>query len=210
MLTSLRPPRALSRLFVTFIAVGLAAVLFGITSPAQAHSVLLGTDPDDGEQLAAAPEEVSLTFNEDITDLGTEVVITTGDGENVNDGDVEVAGPVVTQQLIDDRPEGAYTVTWRAVSSDGHPISGEFTFTASESVGGAGEADTPAEDAAPEPEQDDEGESLEETADEPEPAADDSEGLSGSTWVIIGVLIVAAIILVTVLARSMGSGNRKE
>src|SRR5699024_4375434 len=174
MLTSLRQERPISRFLAALFTVGFAAVLFGGAAPAQAHSVLLGTDPDDGEQLAAAPEEVSLTFNEDITELGTEVVITTGDEEDVNDGDVEVAGPVVTQRLIDDRPEGAYTVTWRAVSADGHPISGEFTFTASESVGGAQETEESADEAASGSGQDGEDDTPEgstDPADEPEPAA---------------------------------------
>src|SRR5699024_7806835 len=41
-------------------------------------------------------------------------------------------------------------------------------------------------------------------------AAEDAGGISASTWVIIGVLIVAAIILVTVLARGMSSSKRED
>ena len=36
----------------------------------------------------------------------------------------------VTQDVKPDAPSGKYTVVWRVVSSDGHPIEGTFTFTA--------------------------------------------------------------------------------
>ena len=201
-------------MFAALAAAVVMAVLIGFGAPASAHSVLLGTDPDDEEQLAAAPEEVSLTFNEDITELGTEVVITTEDGDVVSDGDAVIDGPVVTQGLAEDRPAGAYTVTWRAVSADGHPISGEFVFTAAEAASASGESGEEEGNSAAQSEEDTQ--DAEEPADAQEDGDDDAaaeesaEGLSASTWVIIGVLIVAAIILVTVLARGMSSSKHKE
>lgn len=203
-----------SRVLVTIAAFALTLLVVTVAAPANAHSVLLGTDPDDGEQLAAAPDEVSLTFNEDITDLGTQVVITAGDGETVSEGDIQINGPVITQALTGTRPEGAYTVTWRAVSADGHPISGEFTFTAAEAVGATSGSEQSPEGAPAEG--DEAAQDAQELADQPEQPADEAEvpvedgGLSASTWVIIGVLIVAAVILVTVLARSLGAPKRKE
>lgn len=214
MLISLPFTRRFSRVVAALFAAAAMAALIGIGAPASAHSVLLGTDPDDEEQLAAAPDEVSLTFNEDITDLGTEVVITTEDGDMVSDGEVVIDGPVVTQALVADRPEGAYTVTWRAVSADGHPISGEFMFTAAEATTD-GEAAGTEEGSTEAGEVEENTQAPEDDADTPDEADDagaqeDSEGLSASTWVIIGVLIVAAIILVTVLARGMSSSKRQE
>src|SRR5699024_10824890 len=38
----------------------------------------------------------------------------------------------VSHPLADDLPAGEYSVDWRVVSADGHPISGEFTFTVTE------------------------------------------------------------------------------
>lgn len=214
MLNPLPSTRPLSRALAALVAAALTAVLIGFGTPASAHSVLLGTDPDDEEQLAAAPQEVSLTFNEDITELGTEVVITTEDEEVVSDGDAVIDGPVVTQGLVEDRPAGAYTVTWRAVSADGHPISGEFTFTAAESASGeTGEEEGTDDSPAPGEEDTQDAEDpadAQDDGDDDSAAAEDAGGISASTWVIIGVLIVAAIILVTVLARGMSSSKREE
>lgn len=224
MRTSISPLQRVRSLLAGFGAALLALLV--LASPSHAHSVLLGTDPEDKAQLAAAPDAVSLTFNEDITSLGTEVVITTDDGEDITQGETQIDGPVVTQALAGARPAGTYTVTWRAVSADGHPISGEFTFTAAEAVGGEGTApeeeapDAPADSEGPAepaetPAAADDAASDDTATDDAatdDPAADDAEedgGLSASTWVVIGIIIVAAIVLVTVLARSMGA-NREE
>lgn len=205
---------ALSTRFIAwFSSLGLAALLLALPAPAQAHSVLLGTTPEDEEQLATAPDEVTLLFNEDITALGTEVVVTTEDGEVVSEGEVEIKGPEVIQGLSDSRPAGAYTVTWRAVSADGHPISGTYVFTASEAAGddSAGEA---AEDPAPEeeaPAEDDPEVDADETApadDSVDADGEDSTGLSSSTWVVIGVVILAVIILVVMLSRSLADTKK--
>lgn len=211
------PSRVISRVLAVGAALILTLFALLVTVPAGAHSALLGTDPEDGQQLASAPEEVSLTFNEDITDLGTQVVISTEDGETVSEGEVQIDGPVITQALADTRPEGAYTVTWRAVSADGHPISGEFTFTAAEGVGAEAEtADTSTDPSVEGEEGAQETQDAQELAEEPEQnadqaeAADEDSGLSAGTWVIIGILIVAAIIIVTVLARGMGASKRQE
>src|SRR5690625_2940277 len=197
----------------TFIRLWAIATLLTIGwvlnfSPAFGHSVLLETNPEDGAQLPTAPAEVSLTFNEDITDLGTEVVVETGDGHPVNDGDVVIEGPVVTQPLQQDLPEGSYTVIWRAVSADGHPISGELTFTAAEATTSAEGNDNPQET----PTEEDEPAQQEETTQE-DPSSDqgqdtpDASEESGSdfslgTWVVVGVVIAAVAIIIGVIARN--------
>lgn len=221
MMTFVRSNVLSSRLLAGLSALGLALLLVALPVPAQAHSVLLGTTPEDGEQLATAPEEVTLLFNEDITDLGTEVVVTVDDDEIANEGEVEINGPEISQRLMDARPAGTYTVTWRAVSADGHPISGVYVFTAAEATGmaeDAGPADTPdAEEEAPEeapetedtPTEEPEAEDTDGAEDDPAETPQESGGLSSSTWVIIGVVILAVIILATVLTRSLAS-NKKD
>lgn len=194
-------------------------------APAQAHSVLLGTDPEDGAQLAGAPETVSLTFNEDITELGTEVVITTEDGEDVTRGETQINGPVVSQDLTEVRPAGAYTVTWRAVSADGHPISGTFAFTAAEDVGAAPDQaetdpateETPEDDPGPAASEDDQEPDTGDVtatdaadADAAEDGAEADSGMATSTWIIIGIIIAAVIVIASVLARNLGAAKRDE
>lgn len=126
-----------------------ALLLAGLTAlPAAAHASLTSATPEDGAELDEVPDAVVLTFNENITDLGTDIVISGPDGEEAAGGETEIDGPEVTRQLGDGLTAGEYTVTWRAVSADGHPIDGELTFTLTESAVAAGGAEEPTEAAA--------------------------------------------------------------
>ena len=55
-------------------------------------------------------------------------------GQYLVDGAPVLVDDTVTQPLVADRPAGTYTVQWRVTSSDGHPISGTFTFEAATAV----------------------------------------------------------------------------
>lgn len=99
------------------------------TGPAQAHDALLEATPAADQVLATAPSEVQLGFSGAPVPLGTEVLVLGPDGADVASGAAEVRGSTVVQQLSDTLAAGAYTVEWRSTSSDGHPLSGSYTFT---------------------------------------------------------------------------------
>ena len=71
------------------------------------------------------------SFSNDIMDVGTEIVVTDEAGKNVASGEPEVTGPNVRQPLDAPLAAGSYQATWRVVSSDGHPIEGNFGITLS-------------------------------------------------------------------------------
>lgn len=106
------------------------ALLLTAAAPALAHDELVGTElvagPTDG-----TIDAVQLSFNNSIVEVGTEITVSGPNDESVADGDPLVSGPDVTQPLIAELPTGEYRGAWRVVSSDGHPIEGEFSFTLS-------------------------------------------------------------------------------
>lgn len=109
-----------------------AAVLLvsiGWAAPALAHDALLGSEPADGAVLTEAPSQIVLTFSAAQAGVGSEVAVVGPDGAVWSDGPAQVSEAVVTQPLRPDMPEGVYTVTFRSVSGDGHPVSGAFTFS---------------------------------------------------------------------------------
>jgi hypothetical protein len=119
-----RVARALAVLGVLALALVLGA------GPAAAHSVLLETSPARGAAVATAPSKVVLTFNEMPQGEFSTIHVTGPDGQRRDDGHVQVVNDLVTEPLAGTRPAGRYVVDWRVVSADGHPVSGEFTFTA--------------------------------------------------------------------------------
>ncbi len=110
----------------TLLVAGFALAL---GSPAAAHDVLVGTQPADGAVLDEAPTQVVLTFAAEQAGVGAEVVVTGPDGSSWSDGAAVASGATVTQALAADLPDGAYTVAWRSVAQDGHPVTGTFGFT---------------------------------------------------------------------------------
>jgi methionine-rich copper-binding protein CopC len=109
---------------------GSFALLLAAAGPAAAHSVLLSTAPSRGGSVASAPDKVVLTFNEMPQGKFSDIHVTGPDGRRRDSGPVQVVDDNVGEQLAGTRPAGKYVVDWRVVSADGHPVSGEFTFTA--------------------------------------------------------------------------------
>lgn len=110
----------------------LVLLLLGGAGPASAHAALGSTDPADGTVLQRAPGHVTLTFSESVglrddsfrvLDPGGHRVRTGAAGHA--DGRSDTAGVA----LPDGLGEGTYTVAWRVVSADSHPVSGAFTFS---------------------------------------------------------------------------------
>ncbi|QCO96740.1 copper resistance protein CopC [Arthrobacter sp. 24S4-2] len=131
----MRPIRQLlSALFgALFIA---AAVLFA-AAPASAHDAAESSSPAQGATVATPPEKVSVTFNKDPLALGSQIQVKDAAGTNWADGPVEIVDNVASQKLRDGAPAGEFTVVWRVVSSDSHPIEGTFTFTATAGAAGS-------------------------------------------------------------------------
>lgn len=108
----------------------LVSLLLGWT-PAFAHAALVSTDPGDESTVAALPEQATATFSENI---GTPayLIVTAPDGKNVTSGDATALDRTVSVPLKDSDIRGTYTLTYRVVSADGHPIKGSQTFTVEE------------------------------------------------------------------------------
>ena len=121
--------RHLVRLITAFAAVLTFAALLLAGGPASAHDQLLSSDPEDGATLGEHPASISLTFSATPLDTGIELVVVGPDGATAQGTDIQVDGEVVTVQLDEDLPPGAYDVAWHVVSSDGHPIDGELSYT---------------------------------------------------------------------------------
>ena len=110
--------------------VGTLAVLFVLlfASPAAAHAELANINPANGAQLTRPPTEVKMTFTESVNLVGGGIRLVDAAGATVPTSDPTVDGHTVTWPMPADLPEGAYVVTWRVVSADGHPISGASSF----------------------------------------------------------------------------------
>ena len=104
------------------------------TTPLYAHSRLTSSSPNAGAVVELFPTEISLTFNEELLRLGEKEVNTLSladaEGVDLELAPAEVVGNSISRAVTKPAQVGGeYTVTFRVVSADGHPIKGSYTFT---------------------------------------------------------------------------------
>jgi copper resistance protein C len=105
--------------------------LFALAGTASAHNTLISSNPAQDASVAAGPQTVVLTFDEPVQEgKGLNSVAITGpDGKEWQGGPATVDSNVVSAPLRELGPTGVYTIGYRIVSADGHPVSGKVTFT---------------------------------------------------------------------------------
>lgn len=106
---------------------GIALLLVG-SGPASAHASLVGSDPEDGASLPASPSTFTFTFNENVGNPAY-VSVTAPNGSRVDVSAVRAVDKQVTATVADAGQKGRYTVAYRVVSADGHPVEGTIRYS---------------------------------------------------------------------------------
>ncbi|MGH3756589.1 copper resistance CopC family protein [Actinophytocola sp.] len=117
------------RLAAVLVLVGLT--LLGLATPAVAHNSLVGSNPADKATVRSSPSNIELTFDQPVQKGDGLNTISVAGPSNTGwkTGPVNVASNVVSASLDELGPAGAYRISYRIVSADGHPVSGELEFT---------------------------------------------------------------------------------
>lgn len=213
------PVRHRLRTLVLGVALATAAV-FGIAAPASAHDALTGSEPASGATVSADLTQVTLQFSADLMADGAEAHVYQGADPKVAadagatdwvSGAVAIDGPNLVVPLAEGLEPGTYSVSWRVVSSDGHPIDSSTAEIITFTVAAAPEAiQTPTAEASPVPTTTSAPASPQVTtpASEATPeatadAADSTEGLSPVVvWTLIGGGLVVVVLIATIVLVS--------
>ena len=105
----------------------LGVLIFG-TSPASAHAILTRVSPEPDAVLEESPEEISLSFTETISIPAQGIRLFDPSGSEVSGITAVARGSTMTAKVPLLTTDGSYTVAWKAVSADGHAISGAYLF----------------------------------------------------------------------------------
>ena len=123
----------------TLLAAAGAAVAAAALLPASAgaHALLEATTPERGARLERAPAQVSLRFSEPVEAEFGSVRVFDSRGREVQQGRAfhpSGRGAEVAVRLRGGLADDGYTVTYRVISADSHPVSGGFAFVAGDGV----------------------------------------------------------------------------
>ncbi|PWI41126.1 copper resistance protein CopC [Streptomyces sp. ICBB 8177] len=128
--TGIRAWAPLRRLLL--VAGALAALVLGAAVPASAHAALLRSDPAEGSVVRTAPASITLGFSEGVLLSDDSLIVYDPSGKQVQRGTAHHAGSApdtATVALRSGLRDGTYTVAWKAVSADTHPVGGAWTFS---------------------------------------------------------------------------------
>ena len=117
-------------LAATTAMVFLLSVLMAPTG--SAHADLQVSTPEDGESLEVAPEKIRLTFSEELFEELVEISILDAAGDLYSTIKVEQTPPPGTDVIFPwppQAPPGEYSIAYRVVSADGHPLTGTISFS---------------------------------------------------------------------------------
>ncbi|MFM6977844.1 MAG: copper resistance protein CopC [Micrococcales bacterium] len=98
--------------------------------PVSAHAQLVNSNPKVSAALYKVPAQISLSFDDDLIELGSANLIQVIDPKNrkIQSGETLLAGATLSVKLKPSTILGKYKVIWRALSGDGHPVSGIYYF----------------------------------------------------------------------------------
>ena len=116
------------------------AVALGLPAAASAHAYLVRTAPSASVVLNSPPPAASLTFDEAVEPRFAVVSVTNANGRQETTAPVSRSPSNPDTLTVPLRPhlaEGWYLVYWRAISVDGHPVQGAFTFAVGPNPGPA-------------------------------------------------------------------------
>ena len=99
---------------------------------ALAHTELVSAIPSRNAHLTAIPSQVRVEFGEKLLILGDAqtnlLIVRDQSGVRIDKSDSKVSGRFLTVSLNSKGAKGTFTVSWRAVSGDGHPVEGSYQF----------------------------------------------------------------------------------
>ncbi|MGU3470838.1 copper resistance CopC/CopD family protein [Paenibacillus sp. D51F] len=128
---SRRRPQPIYMSFRCLMALAAAAAIWLSLLPgiASAHASLQEASPAAGTRVEAAPSEVRLVFNERIEEAVGALQVLDGKSASVTSGKAVLSSDHRALTLaLPKLDEGVYTVSYRIISEDGHPVGGSYVF----------------------------------------------------------------------------------
>jgi len=111
---------------------GLLTLLLN-TQPVNAHTKLVSASPAAGSTAENWPTQIILEFDEELQNLGQEkvnfLVVNNAVGDQVSETDEVIDGYKLIVTLSPNEVKGPVLVFYHVVSTDGHPVEGEYKFT---------------------------------------------------------------------------------
>ena len=190
-------------LAATTAMVFLLSVLMAPTG--SAHADLQVSTPEDGESLEVAPEEIRLTFSEELFEELVEISILDAAGDLYSTIGVEQTPPPGTDVIFPwppQAPPGEYSIAYRVVSADGHPVTGTVSFSYAATAPEPSALEPSSSDSAPSAQSSTPASSPTASAPFASPASESSTSSSTDSSSVTPFVVIGVVLLLGVIAAS--------
>jgi copper transport protein len=129
-----------SRRVLSLVALPLALFLALIGSlPAEAHAILIKSDPAKDAVLASSPTQVSMWFTENLNSTFSTAEVVNAANKRVDSNNAHVMASDTKEMVVSlpaNLPSNVYVVVWRTQSADdGHVLRGSLRFSVADANG---------------------------------------------------------------------------
>ena len=109
------------------------ALALALAPSASAHAVFVAATPAKNSIIHKMPSSVAIRFDDKIIEIAGKhnnvLSVTDSKGQLISTGFAKVLGNTLLTAIKSGAAKGRVTVSWRAISDDGHPVTGIIFFT---------------------------------------------------------------------------------
>ncbi|KAA0959194.1 copper resistance protein CopC [Planococcus sp. ANT_H30] len=168
----------------------LVLTLFSMPLVGQAHTTLSSSSPAEGSVVVESLEEVVLTFGT-VVEQGSTMTLES-EGTTYEFDEVLLSDEVMTGTITEELPNDTYTINWKIIGVDGHPIEGIVSFELNvEAVVEEPVVEEPATETVEEPAVEKEASVAEEKTAQTVDNSSEDEGSS-----LVTILLVLAVLVI--------------
>jgi copper transport protein len=116
---------------LSFLTICVISVWIGLHSVVYAHAYIVKSVPQVNQSLGSPPHTVQIWFDEPVQSTFNALTVTDENGKRIdlNDAHIDRNNPDLLECNLDSGLQnGLYSVNWRVISADGHPVSGVIPF----------------------------------------------------------------------------------
>lgn len=179
-----------------------------VPSVVSAHTSLSSSNPTEGQVVTENLEQINLDFATTIEELSTMELVK--EGKKIALEEIRVENKQLIGRISDPLDNGSYTILWKIVGEDGHPITGEINFSV-QTVQNQSET-TPATPEEKSDKQDPNSQSnqTEQNSVEQNNASDTVEGADNNSSTTVLVIIAVSLIVIFGIALLLFTGKKKR
>jgi methionine-rich copper-binding protein CopC len=184
-----------------FLMIVLCFIL--MPSMALAHTGLEQSTPKDGETVKKV-KEITLQFESKV-EKRSSFSLTNETGELVPVDQIQINDKVMSGKVTNTIPNGSYTVDWKIIGTDGHPIEGKYSFVVKGEM--AEKPQLPAVDPASQNQTSTPETKIPTVTPDQSGAQMSASGRSPNSniimWIVIAIIVVALVCIVVIFRKKV-------